>query len=73
MNQYLVEGQNCTGLYVFSDTRVLVTYEGVPVFIDKVANSWELSGRPAEPGNEMNVFEHFQRLTREGTTEEYKP
>ena len=60
----------CEVLHRFSDVRVLVRYDGAVIFADRFSpTEWELSGIPAVPGTEKEVFDRIMKtIVQEGTT-----
>lgn len=52
----LIEGAACPLVHSFSDSRALVTMEGLYVLVDKAPDgTWDLSGQPASP-DEMLIL-----------------
>ena len=66
MVMILIDGKDRPILRRFSDSRVLIDYDGLVVFADLEAGAWVLSGVPASPDEEAVIKE----LCPDGTTVE---
>jgi hypothetical protein len=54
-NTITVSGTECKVAHEFSDSRVIINYDGLFVLADKGTSGWELSGTPANH-DEMTVL-----------------